>query len=271
MSYHLVDSGMGEKLEQVGPYLLVRPCMAAVWKKRLNLKEWKSANAQFSRIKKMEWRGSIPESWEISYGNLQFLIKPTPFGHLGIFPEQFDQWSWIKQQLQGTTLRILNLFAYSGGSTLAAAKEGAQVAHVDASLGMINWAKENTFLNQLNKAPIRWIAEDAMKYIKRCLKRKEQFDGIILDPPSFGRGKKGEVFKIERDLNPLLRDCVALLSKTPRFFLVSCHTPGYTPLVLRNLLAQYFNEKIETGEMIIQADKTCFSVPSGTFARWTSR
>jgi 23S rRNA (cytosine1962-C5)-methyltransferase len=180
-------------------------------------------------------------------------------------------WSWIQEKvILRESPRVLNLFAYSGGSTLAAAQKGARVCHLDASKGMVSWAKENAFLNGLDSAPIRWIVDDVRKFLKREIKRKSVYDAIILDPPTFGRGPSGEVFRIETDLPEILTDCVKLLSEKPLFFLFSCHTPGYTPLVLKQWLSEFFSWPFETGEMFLKPNSlnSGLIIPSGTYARW---
>ncbi|MBA2367466.1 MAG: class I SAM-dependent methyltransferase [Candidatus Protochlamydia sp.] len=276
-SYALLDSGDGKKLERFGSYLLSRPCSQAVWKPQLPPHEWGTAHALFSREEENKWSGlaRLPEMWEIEAAGIKFKISPTDFGHLGIFPEQKPFWEWIQ-----TTLalrhkpRVLNLFAYSGGSTLAAAKAGAAVCHLDASKGMVAWARENALLNGLKEAPIRWIVEDVKKFIQREIKRGSRYEAIILDPPSFGRGSKGELFKIEEEIVPLLHECRLLLSDQPIFILFSCHTPGFSPLVMDHLLTQAMHGIegfIDAGEMILEGKGGAFDVPSGTFARWVGK
>lgn len=270
-NYFLIDSGDGKKLEQVGPYRLIRPCYQAAWSPR-NQELWDSAQAAFSREPMNCWEGreSLPDSWKIEIEGINFLIKATDFGHLGVFPEQRAQWKWIRDKVasSGRQVSVLNLFAYSGGSTLAAALGGAEVCHLDASKGMVSWARENASLNQLEEAPIRWIAEDALKFILREEKRGRRYDAIILDPPTFGRGAKGEVFKIEEMIIPLLDGCNRLLSDNPLFVLLSSHTPGYTPTVLHHLLLDRLGTgTIEAGEMLLQGDQT-WEIPSGVYGRW---
>jgi 23S rRNA (cytosine1962-C5)-methyltransferase len=223
----------------------------------------------------------LPSSWEIKAGGLIFKLSSTDFGHLGIFPEQKPFWEWIEQKVSSHAAssfaassfkpRVLNLFAYSGGSTLAAAKGGAAVCHLDASKGMVSWARENAILNGLREAPIRWIVEDVKKFLAREIKRGSRYEGIILDPPTFGRGAKGEIFKIEEEIVPLLRDCTALLSDRPLFVLFSCHTPGFSPLVMQHLMNQAMNQyqgTLEVGEMVLSGHNAIFDVPSGTYAKW---
>lgn len=270
-NYQLLDSGNGEKLEQFGEYSLIRPCPQAVWRPTLK-DEWDNASARFTREKeKNSWafKKKIPSSWEVMHGGVLFKIEPTDFGHLGLFPEHGDLWEWMRP-LVSKSSKILNLFAYSGGVSLAAAQQGAQVCHLDASKGMIEWARGNAALNRLSDAPIRWIVDDAIKFLKREVKRQSFYDGIILDPPTFGRGSQGEVFKIERDIVPLLELCSELLSKKPLFVIFSCHTPGFTPLGMRHLLGEALPKgHIEVGEMALHSPGAV-SIPSGSFAKWTT-
>ncbi len=273
--YALLDSGHGRKLERFGPYILVRPASQAIWTPQLPENAWKRAHAVFSRDEDNRWhnRNALPETWDITVSGITFRLKPTDFGHLGIFPEQYSAWDWIQQTIRQTErqLNILNLFAYSGGSTLAAAQAGAHVCHLDASQGMVTWAGDNAKLNDLSEAPIRWIVDDATKFLARELRRGRRYDGIILDPPTFGRGNRGELFKIEEHLVPLLQSCRKLLTDSPLFILLSCHTPGITPICLTHLLQQMMHGikgSITDGEMILTGDSSTFALPSGTFARW---
>lgn len=266
MTYNLLDSGDGFKWEQFGPYILQRPAAQAVWKPQQQVK---GLHASFTREGEFRWEQSkLPKEWTIEVEGIQFLLSPTDFGHLGIFPEQKTQWKWIQETIKQAKrpVSLLNLFAYSGGSTLAAAKAGANVCHLDASSGMVDWARKNAALNGLEEAPIRWIVDDVHKFLARELRRERRYDAIVLDPPSFGRGAKGEVFKIETHLIPLLEQCRELLSDQPLFVLFSCHTPGYTPITMNHLLKQVFGPKVESGEMLLEGNG--FSLPSGTFARW---
>ena len=274
--YNLIDSGKGRKLERFGPYLISRPCAQAVWQPLLSETEWNRADAQFTREPDNRWlkKSGLKEIWQTEAAGLHFKISPTDFGHLGLFPEQKPFWEWIQKKIASnkfTPFRVLNLFAYSGGSTLAAAKAGAHVCHLDASKGMVAWARENAALNQLESAPIRWIVDDVNKFLGRELRRGSRYEGIILDPPSFGRGSNGEVFKIEEEIHGLLNNCRKLLSEKPSFILFSCHTPGFTPLTMEHLLQQALGElggSIDTGEMVLSGEKGVLDVPSGTFARW---
>lgn len=270
MSYKLITSGKGLKVEQFGEYLIERPASQAVWLSSSPNK--KHLSASFTREEGNRWEySSLPNEWHISIDGIKFKLSTTDFGHLGIFPEQRPQWNWIKKQVKnaGRPIELLNLFAYSGGSTLAAASAGASVCHLDASKGMVEWARENAALNGLHKAPIRWIADDALKFIKREIRRGRRYDAIVLDPPTFGRGTKGELFKIEEDIIPLLQCCRDLLSEKPLFILLSCHTPGFTPTTLKHLLNQTMpSGTIENGEMFLEGDQGVLPLPSGTFARW---
>jgi len=267
MSYQLIDSGNEKKFEQIGGYQLVRPCAQAVWKPGRS--EWKGADAHFSREPEGRWQFTqpLPSWWTAECGGVKFKISPTDFGHIGLFPEHAFLWDWMGGRLRPGT-RFLNLFAYTGGATLAAAKKGASVCHLDASKTMVAWARENAALNNLEKAPIRWIVDDVLKFLRREEKRGVRYDAILLDPPTFGRGAKGEVFKIERDLREILELCQRLLSDSPLFLVLSCHTPGYSPLVLNHLLSETMRGgAVSCGEMTIPGPKP---LPCGTYACWTA-
>lgn len=279
--YTLLDSGEGEKLEAFGEIILNRPAAQAVWKKQLPATTWGNVSASFDREKGNNWvnRTSLPDRWQIEVEGITFKLSSTDFGHLGIFPEQAASWRWLRQTLRNARSRyprppaVLNLFAYSGGSTMASALEGAAVCHLDAAKGMVDWARENAAANGLSNAPIKWLVDDAIKFLQREVRRGNRYDGIILDPPSFGRGKKGEVFKIERDILTTLDLCRSLLSDDPLFLLFSCHTAGFTPKVMENLLAQLMagkNGAIESGEMFLLGEGNTFPLPNGTWARWLS-
>ncbi len=264
-TYHLLDSGNGKKLEQFGPYRLIRPAAPAIWNPRLPQFEWELADGVFSREGKSSWRKKVNDVWKVEICGIAFKLSITDFGHLGVFPEHQEIWSWLKDRIKKKD-RVLNLFAYSGGATLAAAKAGAEVCHVDASKGMVEWARENAALNRLQDAPIRWIVDDVVKFLKREVKRKKQYEGIVLDPPTFGRGSQGQVFKIESDL-PLILELCAQFS--PRYIALSCHTPAFTPLILKRLLEEVFSGgSFQKGEMVLKGPGT--QLPNGTFARWRS-
>lgn len=277
--YELLDSGNGRKYERFGNYSLVRPCSQAVWKPQLGIGEWNRASAKFDREEGNRWhnRSGIPEQWTICTAGIKFKLSGTDFGHLGIFPEQRDQWRWIRKTVSEAiasrkkTVSVLNLFAYSGGSTMAAALGGAEVCHLDASRGMVQWARDNAKLNGLAEHPIRWIVEDAHKFLAREARRGRKYDAIILDPPTFGRGQNNEMYKIEKDLPETLALCRALLSDAPLFVLLSAHTPGYTPIVLGNVLGQSMAPgRLENGEMLLSG-RSGFCVPSGVYSRWIAK
>lgn len=280
-TYTLVDSGGGRKLEQFGRHLIERPSAQACWQPMLGAEEWAKCDAFFTREPANRWsqKSHLPPAWTASVAGLKFKISPTDFGHLGIFPEQREFWEWIQRIVQQAIQRrqkevhVLNLFAYSGGSTLAAAKAGAHVCHLDASKGMVAWARENAILNQLEKKPIRWIVDDVSKFLARELRRGKRYDAIILDPPSFGRGSQGEVFKIEESLSSILASCRQLLTEQSLFILFTCHTPGFTPIVMGHLLQQAIAPlpgKIDVGEMVLKGSPDVLPLPSGTYARWQS-
>lgn len=275
--YSLLDSGLGRKFERFGGFTLVRPCSQAIWRPSLPDGDWSAASAVFDRDKGLNWHGreALPENWTIDVDGIRFRLSSTDFGHLGIFPEQRASWRWIGETVRGAgrRLSVLNLFAYSGGSTMAAALAGADVCHLDASQGMVDWARKNAELNGLKAHPIRWIVDDAHKFLIREVKRGRRYDGIVLDPPSFGRGTRGEVYKLERDLPKTLDLCRQVLSDSPAFVLLSAHTPGVTPVVLRHLLADALGATagggvFDCGEMLLEGAEGVRPVPSGCMARW---
>ena len=272
--YELIDSGNGRKLERFGRYVIARPCSQALWKPSLPPSEWGKADASFDREDGNHWRGrsKLPGEWTIETAGIRFKLGGTDFGHLGIFPEQRAQWEWIRKSVgergtgNGERGTVLNLFAYSGGSTLAAALGGAEVCHLDASKGMVAWARENAALNGLATHPIRWIVDDAHKFMAREIRRGRRYDAIILDPPSFGRGAAGEMYKIERDLGETLSLVKELLSEKPAFVLFSSHTPGLSVCVAENVIGQMFpSASLESGEMLLEGAGT--ACPSGVFCR----
>lgn len=267
LKYQLIDSGKGRKLEQFGPFRLSRPSAQALWMPHSS--SWKEVSASFTREPDGVWElyETIPSDWKIEVENIRFKLSLTDFGHLGIFPEQAPFWRWIREKVERAQepLRVLNLFAYSGGSTMAAALGGASVCHLDASKKMVTWARENAALNGLENAPVRWIVDDVTKFLRREVKRGMIYDALILDPPSFGRGAQGEVFKIEKHLPEVLELCGQLLTPKPAFVLLSCHSPGFTPTTLRYLLEEMDKGgKIDQGEMFLEGEKP---LPSGIYAR----
>jgi 23S rRNA (cytosine1962-C5)-methyltransferase len=270
----LLDSGDGRKLERFGGWILERPAAQAVWNPGLPEEEWQSAHARFDRTDGNRWHGRtrLPEEWETEIAGIRFRLSSTDFGHLGVFPEQRPMWSWLRESCRRVPgANVLNLFAYSGGSTLAPALGGASVCHLDASRGMTDWARENARRNGLEQAPIRWIVDDAMLFLKREAKRGRRYDGVILDPPTFGRGARGELFKIEERINPLLEQIRGILSPRPLFVLLSCHTPGFSAQVLSNLLEQHLEGLggvCDAGEMLLTGGERVRPLPSGAYARW---
>ena len=268
--YELLDSGDGRKLERFGKFVLARPCSQAMWRPVLDESEWSRADASFDREEGNRWHGrsNLPKEWRIETAGIAFKLGGTDFGHLGIFPEQRAQWNWIRETVKGAGRQVtaLNLFAYSGGSTLAAAQGGAETCHLDASKGMVEWARENAALNGLSDRPMRWIVDDAHKFMKREIRRGRRYDAIILDPPTFGRGAGGEMYKIERDLKVTLGLVKELLSDRPLFVLFSSHTPGLSEIVAKNILSQLFPEaRLESGEMLLEGRS--LACPSGIFCR----
>ncbi len=270
--YELIDSGDGRKLERFGKYVLARPCSQALWRPTLSAARWAQADAAFDRLDGNRWHGraNLPKEWHIQTAGVKFKLGGTDFGHLGIFPEQRAQWSWIQATVKAAVVKrpvsVLNLFAYSGGSTLAAALGGAEVCHLDASKGMVEWARENAQLNGLKDRPIRWIVDDAHKFMRREVRRGHHYDAIILDPPTFGRGAGGELYKIEEHLKETLGLVNDLLSDKPLFVLFSSHTPGLSPIVAENILGQLFpTARLESGEMLLEGKS--LPCPSGIFCR----
>lgn len=274
--YELVDSGNGQKLERYGNFLMSRPDPEALWKKNLNDKEWGKADLEFIRNgTKNKWiiKNGIPNNWNISFGDLQFSIKPTSFKHIGLFPEQFPNWEWMIEKIKNENKKItvLNLFAYTGGATLACAKAGAEVCHVDGSKNAVEWARINAELSGFKDAPIRWIIEDVILFLKREIKRGRKYDAIIMDPPSFGHGPKDELWKIEEDFLNLMDLCKQVLSDDPLFILINGYTAGYSSIVYQNNLIDLMKDykgKVEGGELVIEETKSKRLLPCGIFARW---
>lgn len=239
--YEVIDCSSGEKLERWGDYILVRPDPQVIWDTPRIHRGWKHKNAHYHRSQKGggEWEFfDLPEQWQIHYGSLTFHLKPFSFKHTGLFPEQAANWDWFSDKIRtaGRPVKVLNLFAYTGGATLAAAAAGASVTHVDASKGMVTWAKENALASGLENAPIRWIVDDCVKFVEREIRRQNRYDAVIMDPPSYGRGPKGEIWKIEDAIYPLIRLCAQLLTEKPLFFLVNSYTTGLQPAVLSYMM-----------------------------------
>lgn len=275
MEYAFLDSGDGQKLERFGDVTLIRPSPASIWPPSLPESTWQDAHASFSRFEGNQWevRSPIPETWQVEIEGIQFKLRLGANGQVGVFPEQASVWSWMREKMRQPSphqqpIKVLNLFAYSGGATIAAALENASVCHLDAAKGMVLCARENALLNGVEKAPIRWIVEDVKKFLQRAIRRNERYEAIILDPPTFGRGKAGEIFKIEKDLHDILTACRQLLSEKPLFVVLSCHTPRYSPQVLKQLLGNVMPKgNLEVEELVLRG---AVDLPSGVVTKWSS-
>lgn len=272
--YELIDSGLEEKLERFGQVVLARPDPQALWPKERGA-EWQKAQGRFERSgKDGKWVGKgLPKSWDIDFGGLKFLIKPTSFKHTGLFPEQLSNWQWGSELITkaGREVKVLNIFGYTGGATLAAAAAGASVTHVDASKTAVAWARENAKLSGLEDKPIRWITEDALTFLKREITRGNTYDAVIMDPPAFGHGPAGEVWKFEEHFLELLALVGKVLSPEPLFVLVNGYAAGYSPLAFAyNLepLAETRGGTIEYGDIAIAESAGKRVLPAGIFARW---
>ncbi len=266
LPYKLLDSGDGRKLEQVGPYIVDRQASVAVWRPRLPAAEWRKVHALHQRSDKggghWENKAKVPEQWQTRVGSLVLNTKLTSFGHLGFFAEQMKEWEWFRssaKKLKAASperpLRLLNLFGYTGCTSLSLAQGGAEVTHVDAAKGIVDWGRSNQLINDIPADSIRWIIDDCQVFCERELRRGKKYDGVILDPPSYGRGPKNEIFKIEDQLPGLLTAISKVLEPEPRLIHFSCHTPGFSASVLDNLVRDFFSGteemKSEPGEMLI--------------------
>ena len=277
--YEVLDTSNGEKLERWGNYLLVRPDPQVVWNTPHTNPGWKKKNGHYHRSSKGggEWEFfSLPQQWSIHYGKLTFQLKPFSFKHTGLFPEQAANWDWFSNLIQNANrpIKVLNLFAYTGGATLAAAAAGASVTHVDASKGMVGWAKENAKLSGLPETSVRWIVDDCQKFVEREIRRGNHYDAIIMDPPSYGRGPKGEIWKIEDAIHPLVSLCSQLLSDKPLFFLINSYTTGFAASVLTYLLGlevvSKFGGHVVSDEIGLPVTQSGLVLPCGSSGRWTS-
>ena len=274
--YQVLDTSKGEKLERWGDYLLVRPDPQVIWDTPKKNPGWKKMNGHYNRSKKTGGECDFynqPEQSTIPYKDLTFNLKPFSFKHTGLFPEQATNWDWFGDKIRkaGRPIKVLNLFAYTGGATLAAAAAGASVTHVDASKGMVTWAKENAVSSGLKDAPIRWIVDDCVKFVEREIRRGNHYDAIIMDPPSYGRGPKGEIWKIEEAIHPLIKLCAKLLSDDPLFFLVNSYTTGLAPAVLTYMIAtelKPFNGHVDSQEIGLPVRDTGLVLPCGASGRW---
>ena len=284
--YEVLDTSAGEKLERWGDYILVRPDPQVIWNTPHKVREWKQKNGHYHRSNKGggQWEFfDLPEQWEISYGNLKFHLKPFHFKHTGLFPEQAVNWEWsgnlireAKKKNPGKEIKVLNLFAYTGGATVACADAGAAVTHLDASKGMVTWAKENAAASGLANAPIRYLVDDCVKFVEREIRRGNHYDAIIMDPPSYGRGPKGEIWKIEEKIFPLVQLCTKVLADKPLFFLINSYTTGLQPAVLSYMLnlelKSRFGGTVEADEIGLPVrGKQGLVLPCGASGRWSRK
>lgn len=275
--YEVLDTSCGEKLERWGKYNLVRPDPQVIWNTPHDHPDWKKINAHYHRSQKGggEWEFiDLPQEWEIHYKELTFRLKPFSFKHTGLFPEQAVNWDWFYDLIKnaGRPIRVLNLFAYTGGATVSAAAAGAQVTHVDASKGMVSWAKENSVACGLSDAPIRWLVDDCVKFVEREIRRGSQYDAIIMDPPSYGRGPKGEIWKMEDNIWSFIELTTKILSDQPLFFLLNSYTTGLQPAVLSYMLkmalSKRFGGTVEASEIGLPVTGNGLILPCGASGRW---
>ncbi len=275
--YEVIDTCSGEKCERWGDYILVRPDPQVIWDTGHDHPAWKQKNGHYHRSSKGggEWEfRDLPEEWTIRYKDLTFHLKPFSFKHTGLFPEQAVNWDWCAEKIKnaGRPVKILNLFAYTGGATISAAKAGAFVTHVDASKGMVAWAKENAVSSNLADAPIRWLVDDCVKFVEREIRRGNTYDGIIMDPPSYGRGPKGEIWKIEESIYPFIELTTKILSRNPVFFLINSYTTGLQPAVLSYMIStsivKRFGGHVEAEEIGLPVTKSGLILPCGASGRW---
>lgn len=269
--YEILDTGDGMKLERWGGITLARPDPQTIWpKQRPEL--WRKADALYHRSSKgggaWQFNTKLPERWTVGYGPLKFYVRPTGFKHTGLFPEQSANWQFCMDNLRPGD-KVLNLFAYTGGATLACAQAGASVVHVDSAKSMVGWARENAALSKLADRPIRWIVDDCLKFVKREQRRGNHYDGIIMDPPSYGRGADGQIWKVEENLFELVEEAAKLLTDNPRFFIISSYTTGLSGVVTANMLRIVApGGSVDSGDLVIPT-QTGVLLPCGTTARWT--
>ena len=277
--YEVIDTSGGEKLERWGKYTLVRPDPQVIWNTPKTDRRWKTYDGRYARSNTGggQWsQHRLPERWQIRYRDLTFNVKPMNFKHTGVFPEQAVNWDFIDAQIRsaGRSVSVLNLFAYTGGATLAAAKAGAAVCHVDAAKGMVAWARENAAFSGLADAPIRWIIDDCAKFVEREIKRGRRYDAVIMDPPSYGRGPSGEIWKLEKDLYPFLKLVAGVLSDEPLFFLINSYTTGLAPSVLTCLLdtvvTPRYGGHTVSEELGLPVTDSGIVLPCGASGRWVS-
>ena len=279
--YELIDASNGEKLERWGNIILRRPDPQAIWLEKGNEKMWTRADAHYHRSKSgggsWEYHSKLPEAWQIKYGELVFNVKPMGFKHTGIFPEQAVNWDFIIDKIKnaGRPIKVLNLFAYTGGATIASAYAGAEVVHVDASKGMVQWAKENAQSSGLREAPVRYIVDDVIKFVDREGRRGNKYDCIIMDPPSYGRGPKGEIWKFEDELYSLIQKCMKIMSDNPLFFIINSYTTGISSTVVANVLeltvGRRFKGTVTHSEIGLPITELGLNLPCGATTRWFAK
>ena len=278
--YKLLDMSEGMKLENWNGIILSRPDPQVIWNKKTNDKLWDKASAVYHRSKtgggSWEYKGKVPDRWQVHYKDLTFNIKLMGFKHTGLFPEQAINWDYMIDKIKnsGRKIKVLNLFAYTGGATVACLYAGASVCHVDSSAGMTNWAKENVIASGLKDKPVRFIVDDVIKFVKREIRRNNKYDVIIMDPPSYGRGSNGEVWNIEKDLYPLIEACMDILSDNPLFFIINSYTTGMSSKILENMLNNLLLKKykgiVTSGELGLPINNTNYVLPCGIYGRYES-
>ena len=279
--YEIIDMANGEKLERWKNVILVRPDPQIIWKIKEKPSEWKKADARYNRSKtgggSWEYIKKVPESWQIRYKNLTFNIKPMGFKHTGIFPEQAVNWDWMIDKIKNAkrSIKVLNLFAYTGGATVACLSAGASVCHVDSSKGMVSWAKENVESSGLSDRPVRYIVDDVLKFVNREIRRGNKYDAIIMDPPSYGRGAGGEVWQFEENICDLVELCQNILSDDPLFFLINSYTTGISSTVLEDILnltvTKKYKGKAYSGEIGLPVTNSKLVLPAGIYGRWEQK
>ena len=278
--YEILDMANGEKLERWGNVYLIRPDPQIIWKNKSFPNKWKDANAKYNRSStgggSWQYNKKVPENWKIKYKDLTFNIKPMGFKHTGLFPEQAVNWDWMISKIKNAKrdIKVLNLFAYTGGATVACSYAGASVCHVDSSKGMTTWAKENVTSSKLQDRPVRFIVDDVVKFVNREIRRGNTYDAIIMDPPSYGRGAKGEVWQFENNIYDLIELCTKVLSDNPLFFLINSYTTGISSKVLEDILyltvSKKYKGKIESGEIGLPMENSHLVLPCGIYGRWES-
>ena len=275
--YVILDMANGEKLEKWKNITLIRPDPQIIWSEKTFPEKWKTADARYNRSKtgggNWEFKNKLPANWQVKYKDLIFNIKPMGFKHTGLFPEQAVNWDWMINKIKNAKreIKVLNLFAYTGGATVACLYAGASVCHVDSSKGMVAWAKENVTSSKLDKKPVRYIVDDVIKFVKREIRRGNKYDAVIMDPPSYGRGTSGEVWQFESDIADLVNLCTQVLSDNPLFFLINSYTTGISQEVLSNILRmnmKQYKGKIYGGEIGLPMQNSNLILPCGIFGRW---